>query len=84
MLLNNSIPQNQTINLKNSATYVNISTHGKTIKTLVDSGAESTLMSWSLAKSLKLKILENDNNILNTLKSKYIAGFFYMHFSACI
>ena len=64
VLLNNSIPQNQTINLKNSATYVNISTHGKTIKTLVDSGAESTLMSWSLAKSLKLKILENDNNIV--------------------
>ena len=42
-------PQNQQIQLKNSATYVNTKLKGSIIKAIVDSGAESTLISNALA-----------------------------------
>ena len=56
MLFHEKIPQNTEIHLKNSATYIYLKLKGRNVKTLVDSGAESTLISKSLADQLKLAI----------------------------
>ena len=41
-------------------TYVNFQVNNITTRTLIDSGAESTLLSKKLAEKLKLKIMADD------------------------
>jgi predicted aspartyl protease len=64
VLLHNKCPHSSKIYLKNSATFINLNLKGKVIKTLVDSGAESTLISKRLADQLKLKVLPDEENVL--------------------
>jgi hypothetical protein len=64
VLFHEKIPQNKEIYLKNSATYIYLKLKGGNVKTLVDSGAESTLISKSLADQLKLNVSPDEENVL--------------------
>ena len=65
-------PQPQNVILKNSATYVNTTMKGSIYKAIVDSGAESTLISSCLARKLRLKIMEPVDNTVYIAANKEI------------
>ena len=64
VLMNNKKTLSQTVHLRNSATYVNLQVNNITTRTLIDSGAESTLLSKKLAEKLKLKIMADDGSTI--------------------
>ena len=65
-------PQPQNVILKNSATYVNTKMKGSNYKAIVDSGAESTLISSCLARKLRLKIMEPEDNTVYVAANKEV------------
>ena len=62
VLFNSKNPQNSEVRLRNSATYMYLKVGDVSIKTLIDSGAESTLISKKLAGILQLKVVPDDSN----------------------
>ena len=64
MLLNSKCPQISEVRLRNSATYVDLKVGDVSVRTLVDSGAESSLISKKLAEKLRLKVVPDDSNTI--------------------